>query len=347
MNGFRDALWWRGPILREIALAAIAGVVFALSPFTPNERAPSAAGGLVLALAVLAWRLRRDSPDWREALDANAGIRITREPLLASGALLICLAAFVPTLLWMYREWTLSVWVNDHGLFMPFAMAWLARRKLRDFAAGPSAPSAWGFLPLAAGLTLSVLDANAKSRYLGALGILFALPGLSLLLLGARRTWAIRLPLALGVLLLPVPFSVVAPLGLRTFTAAGVLELLHGLGFSALRDGTLIHMPPLHNFVVADACSGANTLWASLAIALVLAVTSEGTGRRLALVLLAPLLAVSANVLRVTLLVLLTNWQGTQLLDTPIHEATGVATFLGVLTPLMWIAYARPRGRRA
>jgi exosortase len=245
----------------------------------------------------------------------------------------------------MYREWTLSVWVNDHGLFMPFAMAWLAHRKLRDYAGEPGESSAWGFLPLTAGLALSVLDANAQSRYLAAVGLLLALGGLSLLLLGRRRTWAIRMPLLLGLLLLPVPFSLVAPLGLRTFTAQGVLQLLHLLGLSALREGTLIHMPPAHNFVVADACSGANTLWASLAMALVLAVTSPVAWRRAALMIFAPLLAISANVVRVTLLVLLTSSLGTELLDTPIHEATGVATFLGVLGPLILIAYSRLPGR--
>jgi exosortase len=339
-------VWWKGPVLRELALAATAGLVFGLSPFTPNERAPSAAGGLAVGLAVLAWRLRRGSPVWHEPVEAAAGVG--RDRLLGFGCLLLCLAAFAPTLQWMYREWTVSVWVNQHGLFMPFVMAWLVHRKLRDHPedAGES-PSAWGFLPLTAGLGLSVLDANAQSRYLGALGLLLALPGLSLLLLGRRRSWAIRMPLLLGVLLLPVPFSLVAPLGLRMLTAQGVLWLLHGLGLSALREGTLIHMPPAHNFVVADACSGANTLWAALAMALVLAVTNPSTGRRVALLICAPALAIGANVLRVTVLVLLTRWLGTDLLDTPIHEATGVATFFAVLGPLMGVAYWRlPRQRR-
>lgn len=339
----RDVVWWKGPVLRELALAATAGLVFGLSPFTPNERAPSAAGGFVLGLALLAWRLRRNSPVWSEPVGAAAWLE--RDSLLGAASGILCLAAFAPTLQWMYREWTASVWINDHGLFMPFAMAWLAHRKLRDHPGNRGESSAWGFLPLGAGLALSVLDSNAQSRYLGALGLLLALPGLSLLLLGRRRTWAIRMPLLLGVLLLPIPFSLAAPLGLRTITAKGVLQLLHLLDLSALREGTLIHMPPAHNFVVADACSGANTLWAALAMALVLAVTSATTWRRVALLMLAPLLAISANVLRVTLLVLLTKWLGTELLDTPIHEATGVATFFGVLGPLIGVAYWRLPGR--
>jgi exosortase len=341
MQPTRHAVWWKGPIPRELLLAAAGGLVFALSPFTPNEHTPAAIGGALLALGILAWRLRRASPVWDEA---DPTIRVTSEQFLGAACLIVSLVAFSPTLLWLYREWTVSVWVNQHGIFLPFAIAWLIRQKLHGDR-GPSEASAWGFLPLAFGLALSVLDTNAQSRYLAAVGLLVALPGLSLLLLGTRRTWAIRMPLALTVLMLPVPFSIVAPLGLRTLTARGVLEILHSLGFTALREGTLIQMPPAHNFVVADACSGANALWAAIAVALVLAVTNPSPARRLALIALAPLLAVGANVVRVTALVLLTRWLGIGLLDTPVHEATGVATFVGVLVPLLLVAYARPGAR--
>ncbi len=327
----------RGPILRELALATAAGVVFTVSPFTPNELPPAAAAGTIVGLGVLAWRLRRDSPVWKEP---DTPLRISREQGLASGALLLTLAAFAPTLQWMYFEWTRSVWFNQHGLFMPFVLAWLAWQEIRKQEGGAES-SAWGFVPLVAGLSLSVLDSNAQSRYLASCGFLLALPGLSLLLFGPRRTWALRTPLLLGVLLIPIPYSFATPLGLRTITANGVLPLLELLGFTALREGTLIHLPPGNSFIVADACSGANTLWASMAFAIVLAVTSTSLRRRIALLVAAPLLALGANVLRVTLLVLLTLRFGTELLETAIHEATGVATFAAVLGPLLLIALAR------
>jgi hypothetical protein len=44
----------------------------------------------------------------------------------------------------------------------------------------------------------------------------------------------------------------------------------------------------------------------------------------------------------VTLLVLLTIWFGPDVLETALHEATGVATFVAVLLPLMAIAHTRP-----
>jgi len=341
----KSAVHRTGPILRELALAGLVGVVFTVSPFTPNELAPAAAAGFVVGAGLLGWRLRPSSPVWTEAAEASKGVRLDREQLLAIAVCLICLAVFGPTLHWMYLEWTRSVWSNEHGLFVPFAMAWLARNALRGDR-GPAESSAWGLLPLAIGLALAAADANAQSRYLAALGLVVALPGLSLLVLGARRTRALRVPLLIGILLVPIPYTVGTPLALRTVTASGVLPLIHLLGFTALREGTLLILPR-QSFLVADACSGVATLYASVASAMVLAALTTSRWRSAALVLCAPPLAVIANVARVTLLVLLANFFGTEMLDTAIHEASGVATFGIVLVILLAIANTRPPDVRA
>jgi len=327
-------------ILRELALAAAAGIFVSVSPFTPNELAPSVAAGAALGGSLLAWRLRRASPVWQSA--ARRSTSFGRDDAFATVACLLSLAVFAPTLQWMYREWTRSIWVNDHGLFVPPIMAWFAWTALRDDEE-PADSSGWGFLPLAAGFALALIDANAQTRYLSALGLLLVLPGLSLLLLGPRRTRALRVPLLLSVLLVPVPFTLATPLALREITASGVTPLLHALGFSALREGTMIEMPG-QSFLVADACSGIATLYASLACSLWLAATIHSRWRQALLLVVAPFLAVSVNVVRVTLLVLLTQWLGKGLLDTPIHEATGLATFVIVMAGLAVIAYAKTPG---
>ena len=335
----KSVVYRKGPILRELALAATAGVVFTVSPFTPNELPPAAAGGFAVSAGLLAWRLRPSSPVWREAAEPALPLRLSGEVVLAASAFLLVLAVFGPTLQWMYREWTRSVWSNEHGLFVPFVMLWLARNALRDDT-GPAEASAWGFLPLGAGLLLATIDANAQTRYVAAVGLLLALLGLSLLLLGPRRTFALRVPLLIGIMLVPIPYTLGTPLALRTLTASLVLPLLHGIGLTAMRDGTQLILPR-QSFMVADACSGVATLYASLAAAMVLAALSASHWRRALLILAAPALALTANVVRVTLLVLLAQTFGSRLLDTAIHEASGVATFLGVLVGLLAIANTR------
>jgi exosortase len=335
----------KGPLLRELALAVTAGVVFTVSPFTPNELPPAAAMGFAVGAAVLAWRLRPQSPVWEEAAAEAPAAALGWDRVAGVALVLLCLAVFAPTLHWMYLEWTRSVWSNEHGIFIPFAMAWLAHNALRGDH-GPAEGSAWGLVPLGAGLGLAVLDANAQSRYLAALGLVVALPGLSLLLLGPRRTRALRVPLLLGLLLIPIPYTVGTPLALRTLTATGVLPLLQLLGFTVLREGTQLIMPR-QNFLVADACSGVATLYASLACALVLAALARSPWRRLTLILAAPALAIGANIVRVTLLVLLAQAFGTDLLDTALHEASGVATFGVVLAILLWMGNSPQGAQRA
>ena len=118
------------------------------------------------------------------------------------------------------------------------------------------------------------------------------------------------------------------------------------LGFTAMREGTQLILPR-QNFLVADACSGVATLYACVASAMVLAALSASPWRRVALILAAPILAIAANVVRVTLLVLLAHTFGTDLLDTAMHEASGVATFAVVLVILLAIANTRTPAVRA
>jgi exosortase len=341
----KSAVIRKRPLLRELAFAVTAGVVFTVSPFTPNELAPSAAGGFAVGAGLLAWRLRRSSPVWEEAAAEAPSFELGWDRVAGVGLVLLTLAVFAPTIHWMYLEWTRSVWSNEHGIFIPFAMAWLAHNALRGDH-GPAEGSAWGLLPLGLGLGLAVLDANAQSRYLAAVGLVVALPGLSLLLLGPRRTRALRVPLLLGLLLIPIPYTIGTPLALRTLTASGVLPLLQLLGYTVLREGTQLIMAR-QNFLVADACSGIATLYASVASALVLAALGGSVWRRVALVAAAPVLAIGANIVRVTLLVLLAQTFGTSLLDTAVHEASGVATFGVVLVILFWMANARTGARPA
>ena len=94
--------------------------------------------------------------------------------------------------------WTRSIWDNGHGVFIPFIVAWLVYEQLKDEApAGPES-SIWGFVFLIPGLGMLVLDTAIHTRLMAAAGLVVCLPGLSLLLLGARRTRALCVSSAPG-----------------------------------------------------------------------------------------------------------------------------------------------------
>ena len=95
---------------------------------------------------------------------------------------------------------------------------------------------------------------------------------------------------------------------------------------------------PGNVFVVADECSGFSTQYATLTVALILVFLTKGTWRKVAILAAAPLLAYAANVLRVLLLILLTNRFGDWVLDSPLHPASGVMTFVISMGGLFLIA---------
>jgi exosortase len=235
------------------------------------------------------------------------------------------------------------VWTNNHGVFMPALMGVLGWYSLRGDTGDAPKGSAFGFVWLALALALALCDAALRTGYLGVLGMIASLPGLSLLLLGARRTRRLAVPLALGLLMVPVPAAVATSVGLRHATAAAVEPLLQAIGVSALRRGTVIQLAGERNvFVVADECSGLAALYAGFAVAVVLACYARRPWRRVALLAAAAPLAIAANTLRVAALILLSSGLGHWIMETKIHPLTGVATFVVVVVGLLWVAGRDP-----
>jgi exosortase len=263
-------------------------------------------------------------------------------PIAIAG--LLWVALFATTWIWLYRNWTTSLWSNEHGIFIPFLVAYLTHRTLReDDRPAQAEASVWGLPLIALGGALAVLDLSIRSGYIATLGLLISLPGLSLTLLGARRTRALTVPLATSWLMLPIPRTLATDMQLRHITASGVEWLLDGVGYTVLREATVLRMPG-RTFVVSDACSGFATLYAGVSVAFVLACMAPTHLRRGLLLLAAPLFAVVANVVRVLLLVILTYHHGNWFIDSFFHPASGVATFVIVLFGLLAIA-GQPLGR--
>jgi exosortase len=329
-------------IVRELALAALIAAVIAAGPLTPNELAPSLLIGGLAGAAWLIFRLRGQRPGLGASEAAGADDRVTLGTATAAvrswlpwlGLVAVWCLAFWPTLEWLWQQWTASVWVNDHGLFMPPLIVYLGWTILRDDPVSEPDSSSAGFWLVAAGLSLSVADAAAGTRYLGMVGLLVSLPGVTLLFLGRRRTRLLAVPLVLSLLMTPIPVTLSTHLYLRHATAAVVEPMIRAIGLPVFREDTVMHLSS-GTFVVADACSGFSTLYASLAVAIVLVFLVKSPTRRLSILVLAPVLAVLANIVRVASLILIAHFVGDWTLDTPLHEATGVASFLVVLTALL------------
>jgi exosortase len=262
----------------------------------------------------------------------------SRPSLLRWAWLPLFVAAFAPTLLWLWGRWTLSIWYNGHGIFMPFILAYLTWDLLRQERDTSPRTSALGFAFLVPGLAMLALDAAIHTQLMAAAGFVVCLPGLYLLLLGSGRTQRLLFPLLIAPLMLPIPAGFVSGLHmlLRTVTSIGIEQLLPWLSISVAREGTLLLLPT-SSVRVADACSGFSTLYASVTTALILSHLVSSRRRRLALVLSCIPIAIATNIVRVLILTLLVHYGQADLLETSLHEGSGIVSFLFAVMLLFWI----------
>jgi exosortase len=274
------------------------------------------------------------------AVDVPAeGVSASRWQTIALAVAGVELAVlYAPTVAWLWGRWTRSVWDNAHGMFIFPLVAYLAYQDLKPLAGRPASSSrlGWGFVAVA--LVVQMLDAGMHTELLAACSLLLLLPGLSLLLLGVERTRAIAFPLAFTVFALPIPLSFTEAIHwqLRLIVIQGIDIIVPMLGVPVFTQGTEVHLPR-GVLIVADACSGFSTLYATMAVACLVAYSANGRVRQLVVLLAAAPIAIAANVLRVSILVLLTQWRGPGILETPIHPISGLLTFALALPIILWL----------
>lgn len=262
--------------------------------------------------------------------------------------ILLAILVFAPTIHWLWQRWTMSVWHNGHGIFIPFIVAYFIYVVLRSDQTVDADQSAWGFVFVIAGLGMIVLDSAIQTQLLSAFGMIVCLPGVSLLLLGRRRTRALFFVWILAFFMLPIPAAFIERflLLLRRISAAGAEPIISLFGVPVIREDTALLLPR-GVLYVSDACSGFSALYAAVTLAVVLAFLSSSWQRRTVTLVAAFPIAIACNILRCALLALIVQHWGFSTLETVLHPASGVLTFIGATGLLLFLSDPGKRGRAA
>ena len=249
---------------------------------------------------------------------------------------LACL--YLPT----YVELARTLWRDDayaHGPIVLGVFCWLAWRS-RDELLGASvrpAPLA-GALLFAAGLLLYVVGRTQSLPVFEVASHIPVIAGLLLLLVGPRALRRFAFPLLFLVFLIPLPGFVMDAITvpLKGLVSMSVEWLLNVVGYPVERSGVVLTLDG-HDMLVADACSGLNSIFSLFALASLYTYVTRPHRVSRTVLLLAGIvpIAIVANILRVALLVLITHHFGEDAAQGFMHSFAGMVLFVSAFVLLM------------
>lgn len=233
-------------------------------------------------------------------------------------------------------------WTDPHESHGPFiiaiaAGAAFARRRALLAAAG-SAPVT-GTLAIIFGLLLYVVGRSQEFLVLETGAQLPILGGVVLCLKGWRGLREFWFPVLFMAFAIVWPGWVIdaVTLPLKQWATNFTVGTLYDLGYPISSTGVTI-MAGQYKLLVADACSGLNTLISlmSVGVLYLYMVRSAGWVRNAALLVATPLIAIAANVLRVMALSLIYYYFGSDIGESFLHDFTGLFLF-GVALGLIFL----------
>ena len=245
-------------------------------------------------------------------------------------------ALYIPVVVSLAR----TLWRDEeyaHGPIIAAVAAYLFWRERAAAKAKGGRPAAGGLL-LLAGLALYVIGQSQSLPLFATASIIPVVAGALVVVGGVPTLRAFIFPLLFLLFLVPLPgFVVEAATGpLKEFVSAIVAALLGALGYPIVREGVVLDIGG-HQMLVADACSGMNSLVTLTALTLLyLHLTGPSKARR-RVVLLASVvpIAIAANAIRVLALVLIAYHFGDDAAQGAMHTLAGLLVFVTAFAMLV------------
>ena len=256
--------------------------------------------------------------------DMRAALLLWWPVMLGLGVLLL------PTYLRLNHD----VWNDEaqaHGPFVLLVVIWLFVKKWRALMAieGPSWPVS-GIAFFSVGLLLYIIGRSQSLILLEVGAQIPILIGLLLFLFGWRAVKLLWFPLLFLIFMVPLPGFVIDGITgpLKGYVSAVVDWVLYGVGYPISRNGVIISIGP-YQLLVADACSGLNSMFSLSAMGLLYLHLMQYRSKMRNILMIASILPIAflANVIRVMLLVLVTYYFG-DATGQAFHEYAGILLFL-------------------
>jgi exosortase len=251
------------------------------------------------------------------------------------------------------------VWTTEQGAQGPIILAtglWLLWNEVAASQVAARPPAlARVLLAMTPSILIYLVGRIAGILTLEWLGVSLMLIAALYAYVGGRKIRSLWFPLLYLMFLTPPPYSVLAATTrvLKLGISASAVNVMDALGYQVASSGTTIYIDQ-YELLVAEACSGMNSIISLLAIGLFYIFLRHRADWRYAAMLAVLVLpiAILTNLVRVIILMLMTHYLGDAVAQGMLHEAAGLMMFFIALFTLMGVdqllsPLRRYLGRRA
>lgn len=226
---------------------------------------------------------------------------------------------------------------QEHGPIILALVCWIIWRELPRLLALPERSVWLGWVCIIPALVLYILG-RSQQIWLFELGAFIPLiAGITLLNKGWSGLRLLAFPLFFMLFIIPLPGILVDALtnGLKQNISQIAEIILYQFGYPVARSGVTLTVGQ-YQLLVADACSGINSLFSLFALGLVYLYLQAYVSkvRNLLLLLAIAPVAILANIVRVMVLVLVTYYLGDEAGQGFIHGLAGILLFVVALSLL-------------
>ncbi len=224
---------------------------------------------------------------------------------------------------------------NGHGPVILAVLAWLFWSRRRAIAEAPERPApAPGWALFALGLLLYVFGRTFNMSSVEFFSQLPVVAAMLLLLKGPHALRAAWFPVLYLVFMVPLPATLVDAITgpLKQWISDIVETLLYAVGYPIARAGVILQIGQ-YQLLVADACSGLNSMFSLTALGTLFMYVMGRKSRAHNMAMLASILPIAflANIVRVIILVLVTYHLGDEAGQGFLHGAAGIVLMLVAL----------------
>ncbi len=230
-----------------------------------------------------------------------------------------------------------GIWASDDQMHGPIVLGislWLLWRNWPAMLATPNRTSHWAWPLIVFALLLYALGRSQDILMFEIGSVIWLLVGIGLLNFGRQAVRLQWFALFFMCFMVPLPGAVVdtVTMPMKMFVSYVAEHILHWAGLPIARSGVILQVGQ-YQLLVADACAGLHTLLTLEALGLLYLnlVRRDSAFRNITLALLIVPISLTANVIRVMALTLITYYWGDAAGQGFLHGFAGMVLFLSAL----------------